>query len=309
MVTSHVLKPDFFIVGGPKCGTTAMADYLAQHPHVFMPPVKDTHFFGSDLQVIHTINQPADLFRVGLDRYLGWYAESGGASCRGEASVLYLFSKTAAAEIRKFNEAARIVIMLRHPVDMMVSLHNHCLYTMNETEPRFEAALALENRRIQGRDIPPSAHLVDALFYRAVARYSEQVQRYLDEFGRARVHVILFDDFRADTAKVYRELLGFLGVDPAFQADLTVVNPARRRRSPRLQSFIVSPPAFVRPLAMRMSRIRGLRKAVQFVLNTLNTSRQRKSEITEAFRSQLTEEFQPEIQQLSQLIDHDLNHW
>jgi len=122
-----IRKPDFFIVGAPKCGTTAMAYYLEQHPDIFMPAAKDSHFWGSDISLLHRINQPPDLFRVDEKTYLSWFW--GREEKRvGEASILYLYSKKAAIEINRFNPSADIIVMLRNPVDMIRSLHNHCVF-------------------------------------------------------------------------------------------------------------------------------------------------------------------------------------
>src|SRR5437016_1845324 len=109
-------KPDFFLVGAPKCGTTAMAQYLAARPDIFMAR-KEMHVFGSDLRF------GPQFYRRNLDAYLaefeGWKDQPRG----GEASVWYLLSKRAAAEIKAFNADARIIIMLRDPVEMLHSMY------------------------------------------------------------------------------------------------------------------------------------------------------------------------------------------
>ncbi|MGH7858384.1 MAG: sulfotransferase, partial [Candidatus Binatia bacterium] len=116
--------PDFFIVGAPKCGTTAMNDYLAQHPDVFVPARKEMHFFGCDL--VFTIP------RITRDEYLQAFANWRGQKRIAEASVWYLYSRTAVREIREFSPAARILVMLRQPVDMMYSLHSQRIYNGTE---------------------------------------------------------------------------------------------------------------------------------------------------------------------------------
>jgi len=131
-------RPNFFIVGAPKCGTSALFAYLNQHPQVFMAHLKELHFFGTD------VRYPA---RPTLDQYLLHFAKAREELRVGEASTSYLFSQSAAQEIRAFNPAARIVIMLRNPVDMMYSLHSEMLYWLNEDIEDFEAALEAEEKR------------------------------------------------------------------------------------------------------------------------------------------------------------------
>src|SRR5438093_1590857 len=113
---NNIRLPTFFIVGAPRCGTTALYTYLRQHPDLFLPENKEPHFFGSDLY------HPG--FVRNLDEYLSLFLEAGNKKRAGEASVWYLYSRNAAAEIMAFCPSARIIAMLRNPVDMMYS--NYC---------------------------------------------------------------------------------------------------------------------------------------------------------------------------------------
>src|SRR6266545_5937438 len=130
-------RPDFFIVGAPKCGTTALNDYLKDHPEIFISARKELHFFGSDL----VFRGPR---RITEQEYLSFFAPARHEKRLGEASVWYLYSQQAAAEIKAFSPAARIIIMLRNPVDMMYSLHSQRLYNGRETISDFAKALATE---------------------------------------------------------------------------------------------------------------------------------------------------------------------
>ena len=302
-------RPDFFIVGAPKCGTTAMAEYLGQHPEIFMPEAKDSHFFGSDIKLINKINQPPDLFRVNQNTYLSWFSSDMGAKRSGEASVMYLYSRQAAREIKEFNPHADIIIMLRNPVDMIRSLHNHCVFTLNEDLEDLKEALDAEEDRKKGSRIPETAYLIDALFYCDVARYYEQVLRYFDVFGREKVHIIIFNDLKKDAVAVYRETLCFLGVSSEFRADLKVINPAKKRRSKKIQRFIVNPPGILLPVGEALSRVIWVRKTVKKILDNLNSKYENSPSMDLELKKQLQAEFYPDIERLSELIGRDLTHW
>src|SRR5215472_18741131 len=110
-----IKRPDFFIVGAPRCGTTAMGQFLSAHPDIFMAR-KEMHFFGRDLRFGRRF------YRRNLDAYLSEFTGAESRKRAGEASVWYLSSRTAAAEIKEFNPDSRIIIMLREPVEMMFSL-------------------------------------------------------------------------------------------------------------------------------------------------------------------------------------------
>src|SRR5690349_13337870 len=134
-------RPDFFLVGAPKCGTSLMDTYLARHPDVFMCS-KEPHYFGADL----AFNNPPR----SLENYLSLFEGSDAAKRVGDSSVWYLWSRTAAAEIKEFAPEASILVMLRNPVSMMHSLHSHLLYTADENIASFEQALAAEPDRREG---------------------------------------------------------------------------------------------------------------------------------------------------------------
>ena len=94
---SRQVKPNFFIVGAPKCGTTAMFSYLSRHPEIFVSQRKEFNYFCDDL----TFRNAAGLFRyTGIDDYLAHFSGWNGQKRIGEASVWYLYSSRAAENIR-----------------------------------------------------------------------------------------------------------------------------------------------------------------------------------------------------------------
>ncbi len=295
-----MVKPNFFIVGAPKCGTTALYRYLSAHPDIFMPGRKEPHFFGSDLEHV-----PIDA--RSLDEYLALFAPAGDKKRVGEASVWYLVSQTAAQEIAAFNPEARIIIMLREPVDMLHSLYHHLLYSGSETEPTFEAALAAEPDRRAGRRLPPSRRRRQSLYYREIAAYTAQVERYFDAFGRDAVHVILFDDLKRDAAGMYRDVLAFLEVDPDFRVDFKRVNESRRIRSWRLH--VAYSLAFRRSMDyLRGPALHAMRKGTG-ILRSLNTAHAPRPPLDPELRQRLRREFEPEVMRLGDLLGRDLSHW
>jgi hypothetical protein len=193
-----------------------MAQYLGQHPEVFVVR-GEPHFFGSDIDY-----NPRRLTR---SQYLKICGLSAGKPVVGERSTWYLYSERAAEEIHSFNPEARIIAMLRNPVEMVHSLHRHHFQRGRRDDLEHLAdALTAEPDRRRGRRIPPNARFTSSLFYTEIPRYSEQLQRYFDRFGRERVHVILFDDLKRDPAATFRDTLRFLGVDHSFKTDFAVHN-------------------------------------------------------------------------------------
>ena len=292
--------PNFFIVGAAKCGTTSLHDYLSRHPDVFMSRLKEPHFFARDFDI------PADWCVRDRQRYLDLFADAKQRRRVGEASVWYIYSRTAAAELREFRPDARIIIMLRDPIDTMYSLHGQFLWNCNDDILDFEQALAAEADLARGLRIPAEAHMPRALLYSQVVDFAPQVQRYFAAFGRENVMVILFDDFTRDTAGVYRRVLEFLGLDATFQPDFRVVNAAKPI-TPRLNRFLARRPALRSALHAVVPKtvIRRINYALPYVVKPVRRS----GRIDPRLRSRLMPSFVPKIEALARLIDRDLSSW
>ena len=298
--------PDVFLVGAPKSGTTAMSEYLGMHPDIFMAR-KEMHFFGKDLQFGRRF------YRRDRAAYLSEFSGRREQCRAGESSVWYLLSKRAAVEVREFNPQARIIIMLRSPAVMLYSLYQQFRYDGNEHLPTFEAALQAEAARSRGECISRKTYLAQGLIYHRVPRYTEQVCRYLEVFGRHRVKVIIYDDFAADIARVYKETLEFLGVDSSFTPnEFKVINGAKTFKPSALASVLSEPwlrAAAVR-LALRLPRpVFRTMQNFESALRKRQTSFQPAPPLASETAARLRQEFTPEIQQLSELLDRDLTHW
>jgi hypothetical protein len=293
-------KPDFFIVGAPKCGTTAMNEFLKQHPEIFIPDAKELHFFGSDLKF--------NLSRINKDKYLSLFLDAKDKCRVGETSVWYLYSKLAASEIREFSPSASIIIMLRNPVDMLYSQHSQFLYNGNENIECFGEALNAEEDRKHGLRIPPNVIFVEGLFYRETVKYTEQVRRYLHIFGRENVCIVIYDDFKNETAKVYGETLRFLGVSEDFYPEFKVINPNKRVRSYALRDFLQNPPRVAKLLGKALVP-ENARQRLFKNLKFLNIKYEARPPMDSELRRMLQAEFASEIERLSELLGRDLTRW
>jgi hypothetical protein len=300
--------PTFFIVGAPRCGTSSLFAYLDAHPKVYACEPKEPYHFGSDIALS---------WRPFADRkdYLQLFEGARDDQMAGEATVLYLYSKTAPHEIKAFSPSAKIIIMLRDPVEVLRSYHALNLLLLNDDLTDVEQALAAEPDRRLGRRIPWTCETPFALQYSTIVSYTEHVQRYMQVFGRDRVRCILFDDFQREPDRVYSETLAFLGLEPRRSPTFTAYNQTRRWRSQRLAPFVALPHRIGLRLCFCIPAGRARRltiAAMNLALHLPTTALQdasRPSPMPPKLRSALRERFRDDVERLAQLLGRDLSSW
>jgi hypothetical protein len=255
--------PNFFIVGAPRSGTTAMHEYLRKHPETFMSTPKELHFFAPEAAATGTITDEQE--------YRALFAQAEGKKVICESSPGYLYPEQTPRRIKAFSPDAKILIMLRDPAEIAYSLHAYRLRNLHEDIPDFLDAFAADTDRAESKRMPAcfGKTCPKHFLYRTVGTLSPCVKRYVDVFGENNVRVIVYDDFKKDTAGTYRNLCAFLGIDTHFIPDFPVINdtelvrPGIMRR--KLRSFIAFPPQplaalkHILPKRFKQSVMRALR--------------------------------------------------
>ncbi len=223
--------PNFFIVGAPKSGTTALYRGLGQHPAVFVSPIKEPCFFAPEVvafsaQTRSRHSADADGLRAYLDRpvlerrdggwvlewdqYLKLFKNAKGETAIGEASVSYLGSETAAAAIYARLPGARIAMLLRDPAERLFAQYV-ALRVAGAVRVGF-VDWAREEAAREAASPPPYGSLWPG-------RFALHLARYRRHFPEAQIHVALYDDFLRDPSAVFRDLFRFLGVAPDWPSD------------------------------------------------------------------------------------------
>ena len=300
--------PTFFIVGAPRCGTSSLWRNLDAHPLIFMSKPKEPHHFGADLELRK---------RPYAERaaYLKLFEGAGDVRHAGEASVLYLYSRSAPAEILGLSPAARIIVMLRNPLEMVPSLHAHNLLLLYEDVPDLARALEAEADRREGRRIPTTCISPLTLQYLRLASYAEPVRRYREAFGPERVRCIILDDLRRDPGRVFAETLAFLDLPPYPPAELGAVNRGLRWRSGRAARLLLPAYGGARRLAgalpgrlLRQTTARTV-EALFYLPITMNLAPSRPPSLSRDLRRALCERLRDDVARLSDLLARDLSDW
>jgi hypothetical protein len=216
--------PDFYIVGHPKSGTTALYEMLRRHPQIFMPGLKEPRWFAADLRERFQA-QGSEAHPQTLEQYAALFEPAGASQLVGEASPSYLRSRVAAEEIARLRPHARIVAVLREPAGFLRSMHLEMV--QNRVEDETDLRRAIEHEAIVAPDGTTLLRYTDRV------SYVEQLRRYEERFGRDHVLVLIYDDFRADNEATVRQVLRFLGVDADVPIEPLEANPSVRVRSLR----------------------------------------------------------------------------
>jgi hypothetical protein len=298
----------FFIVGAPRCGTTSLSSYLADHPAVCFSRPKETHFFVLD---------PADRDpSQARAEYLGRYFTELGAEHRaiGEGSPSYLYSHEAIARIQLLFPDARFVACVRNPIELVHSLHLRMLYTLEEDQEDFRDAWSLQGPRARGERVPATCRDPRLLQYAQVGRLGYWLERLLDQVGRERCFVSVFDDLAGDPGKLYRSLLEFLELPYDGRTHFPRKRSTRRYRSRAVQRLVKRPPrkaaAFIARTAARREKVR--RHALLRLRDGLRRRNKLKTErvpLDAETRRMLRQTFAEDIARLEGLLGRDLGHW
>jgi hypothetical protein len=292
-----VRKPNFFIIGAPKCGTTSWSSWLAEHPQICFSSLKEPCFFNTDNRnpFRATLSQYEWLFRGAIEEHHGV----------GEASVQYLFSRDAVANIERYTtNRAKYIVCLRNPVDMAHALHAEHLFNGTEQIENFHRAWSLSDLRLRGQFMSRWYVYDPALLaYKNVCSLGEQIGRLYAQVPKERVHLVLLDDVIANPRETYLSVLAFLGVADDGRTRFPAENQSRRARLPWLTHL----PRFFMQIKAKYGITWNFR--VGEAIYQVNTIGRPRPSLSPELRAELQDYFREDILLLANLLERDLSHW
>ena len=297
--------PNFFIIGAPKSGTTALAHYLSEHPQVFFAKPKELFYWSSDHP---KAKERHNVFSI--EDYLQYFRNSDGHVAIGEGSTNYLQSHTAIKNILEFNPKSKFIVLLRDPVDVAYGMHGELLRHYFEDVADFETAWSLQDERANGRKIPRQCIMENQLQYKDVASYASQLERLFDLVPDSQRRVFLFEDFANDAKGVYSKVCHFLDLDDDGRTEFPKMNPARQYRSKLIGKLYQNPPRFVEPAMKKVRRVYSNASVPMrdWIARTLSQQTPR-SPLKKGFREQLQETFRPDLERVEKMLDVKLESW
>jgi len=286
-------KPNFFIVGTPKAGTTSLYHYLEEHPEIFMSPIKETNYFS-----YAEINQQDLYYDVEhvstIEEYLAQFAGVSNEKAIGEASVSYLFYPSVPLKLKQFNPDARIIMVLRNPVDRAFShyLMDHRLGFVNLP---LDKIVNEENR-----------DKLTNLYYQqyiSLGYYYEQIKRYLDAFGSEQVKVFLYEDVVSNIDGVVSEIYSFLQVDDNYKPGTDQKHNVFLAPKNSLIGKLYTSKAF-RTIARKL-----FSEKLQNAVKNRFFVKEKKPSLDQDLKNTMHSLFHDDILKTADLLNKDLSHW
>jgi hypothetical protein len=288
-------KPNFFIIGAPKSGTTSLARWIDDHPNGFLSKPKEPYFFNTDIG-------PRKI--SALKDYEALFSSAGSHHISvGEGSTIYLQSAEAVENILAYQPEAKFIVMLRNPLDMVVSMHNQEIRSFNEDITDFEQAWRAQDARKAGRNIPKDC--IDPVFlqYRERACIGTQLQRIKQIAPEGQLQVFLFDDLVKNPGAIYSQALNFLELPYHERKDFSPENTRGLWRSGSLQKIFRIIDAAKKKLKIRHNT------GMLAPLGRWNRKPVEKTTVSLKLRQELVEVFKKEIDILRKECKRDLSHW
>ena len=285
-------KVDFFIVGAPKAGTTSLYHYLNEHLEIEMSSQKEPDFFSDkslQKQKLYYAKNRIDT----IEKYNSLFQRED-VILRGDASVSYLFYEDVPHKLIQYNPDAKIIIMLRNPIDRAFS-HYLMDYGLGLISESFETIIQKQSK-----------HKNANLFYQQyiqVSEYAKQIKRYLEVFSKDNIYFIDYEDFKNKTSDIVNSVLMFLAVNDDFQSYLRKKHNTYTAPKNRIIRYVYSFVSFRNMLANILPR-----NLTKIIRNLLFRS-DKKPKLSDSTRDFLKKHFESDVRELSKLLNKDFAKW
>ncbi|MCF8095723.1 MAG: sulfotransferase domain-containing protein [Desulfobacteraceae bacterium] len=291
-------RPNFFIIGAPKCGTTSLASWLGEHPNIFMSKPKEPQYFNTDYSAP---GRPAS-----LEEYEKLFKKSSSRhKAVGEATTGYLMSEEAVPNILNYCPSARFIVCLRSPIEMVQSRHAQLLKMGIESEPSLKVAWRLQEARHRGENVPATCPDKKILFYDEVCMLGLQMERLFQIVFRHQVLVIFLEDMKSNPRREYRRVLEFLEVEDDGREDFPVENARALPRFP-----LISQSLRIAGLVKTKLGLHGKGIGIGRIISRLNNRKpDGKQKLSPEMEETLRDYFKEDIGLLSSIMGRELSHW
>ena len=289
------LRPTFFIIGAPKCGTTSLHHYLSTHSQITMSVPKEPHYFSTDIinGGIRDEEEYLDCFSHGDKKTIAI----------GESSTLYLYSKVAVQKIYDYDKKSKFIVMVRNPIEIAQSFHQVALKVFGETETNFQKAWLLEQNRKVGQKIPKGCIDRQLILYGNIAKIGRQIERLISYISAENIHFIIYDDFKNFTKHEYIKVLKFLKVNSELPMNFPSHNKSRKIKNETITKW-TNYASFLKQKLRVKTRFNVANR-----IHKVNVTDQPLDKLPKNFLLKMDKFFEYDISLISQFVKKDLSNW
>ena len=296
--------PNFLLIGAQKAGTTALNYYLKEHPQIYMSPIKEPGFFDFEGQKPDFVGpgdgELYDHVPTDIESYCQLFQGVSDEIAIGEATTWYLYSSRAPERIKHYIPNAKLIVILRNPVDRAYSAFLHTIRDKREPITDFAQALKEEETRIN--------HNWEYIwYYKQMGFYYGQLKRYFDLFDRSQIKVYLYEDLKDNPITLMQDICQFLNIDQTLISG----SPPRRNVSGIPKNKLLDYCLGKQNLKLLKTPFKLFlsSKMRENIIINLKNKNFTKPQISPAVKIQLTKAYREDILKLQELIKRNLSSW
>jgi len=294
-------KPNFFIIGAAKCGTTSLYSWLREHPSAYMSPIKEPLYYCKDFKWRNVKSK---------NSYVKLYEDAESKhKAVGEASASYYLSNKAIPEIEKEYEKPKYIYMVRNPLSLVFSLHKELLKTGNEHIEDFEEAWRLSGKRKKELEISKWCRNPKWLDYKRAGSIGTRLEWILEKISSERLKVVFLEDLKEKTIKEYKKVLSFIGLEYYGREEFPVENSRGKNRVDSLQKVVRFFGDISRnvkeKLGVKRSKGTGVLRAIQ----KANRTSKKRREVNSGIKREIKSYYKKDVLKIEKFTDRSLNNW
>ena len=301
MPSENDFKVDFFLAGFPKCGTTSIADYLCKHPNICFSIYKEPGYF------LPQNWSGSQRYILSLKNYKKQFTQNSQTKLSGEGSTFYIYSREAIENIANHNPSAKLIFVVRNPIEQIQSLHSH-----RKRNPRMKVS-SLETEWNTQEEQGIEFHIFPS--YKEGALQGKYLAQVFDIFPKEQILILILDDLKKSPQKTYDQILNFLELLPHTLPTHKKQNERREFKNGwsgqagRILIKAVQNPALNRVM-IRTKQLLGVRDfKIRSTIERVTMNKEKQTPLSPEFHKQMKEAFQEDVQLLGKLTSRDLSGW
>ena len=306
--TTQFPYPDFMIIGAGKSGTTALANYLAEHPQVFMSKIKEPDFFALEGQSRVPLEEdPERLYHYPQavytkEDYLKLFEDAEEGMKTGEASTMYLYKPGAADRIKKYRPNVKMIAIFRNPAERIYSRYLHLARVDELLDPELENMFDKSTIWWRRHDL-----VFEGFFY-------QHLSKFYDMFPKEQIKVFLYEDLRKDDIAVIQEIYRYVGVDDTYVPDTSIRYNQGGFVKNKFADSLIGNRSILRKSAQKIAPalLNKMRKSLtmQKAINEMRKKNLDRPPLDKELKSRIINDiYREDILKFQDLIGRDLSHW